>query len=53
VLNSVSSELEVKITDGILRGQVFQSRGGRAYYAYTSVPYAKPPIEELRFKVIT
>lgn len=51
VINLVYGELTVKIEDGILRGQILQSRDGRPYYSYTGIPYAKPPIGEFRFKV--
>lgn len=52
-LKLVCCELEVRIADGILKGKVLQSRDGRTYYSYTGIPYAKPPIGELRFKVLT
>jgi hypothetical protein len=37
----VCCELEVRIADGILRGQILQSRDGRTYYSFTGIPYAK------------
>lgn len=49
--NFARCELEVRIADGTLKGKVLRSRDGRSYYSYTSIPYAKPPIGELRFKV--
>lgn len=45
-------ELEVKLAKGKIRGQILKSRDGRPYYSYTGIPYAKPPIGDLRFKVI-
>lgn len=42
---------ELKITNGVIKGQILKSRYGRSYYSYTGIPYAKPPIRELRFKV--
>ncbi|XP_050531758.1 esterase E4-like isoform X3 [Daktulosphaira vitifoliae] len=45
-----SSELEIKIKNGVLRGKFYQSRHGREYLSFTGIPYAKPPIGELRFK---
>jgi len=42
---------ELKITKGIINGQILKSRNGRSYYSYTGIPYAKPPIGEFRFKV--
>lgn len=47
----VNCELELKITKGRIKGQILKSREGRPYYSYTSIPYAKPPIGRLRFKV--
>lgn len=46
-----SCELKVKIADGVLKGKTLKSRDGRNFYSYTAIPFAKPPIGELRFKV--
>ncbi|XP_035716357.1 venom carboxylesterase-6-like [Folsomia candida] len=35
---------------GKLQGLVATSRGGRQYYQYLGIPYAKPPVNELRFE---
>lgn len=51
LLNLVNCELELKITKGKIKGQILKSRDGRPYYSYTGIPYAKPPIGDLRFKV--
>ncbi|XP_065209315.1 juvenile hormone esterase-like isoform X1 [Planococcus citri] len=40
--------LETK--QGSLKGETLLSRGGRPYYAFYSVPYAEPPVGELRFQ---
>lgn len=37
---------------GKLKGYTRRSRKGREYLAFYKVPYAKPPIGDLRFKVI-
>lgn len=47
----VNCELELKISKGTIKGQILKSRDGRPYYSYTGIPYAKPPIGKLRFKV--
>lgn len=47
----VSCDPVITIEKGSVRGQVLKSRDGRNYYSFTSIPYAKPPIDELRFKV--
>lgn len=36
---------------GKVKGSVRNIRGGRKIYAFTSIPYAKPPVENLRFEV--
>lgn len=42
---------EVTVTDGKLRGKVCQSLNGVKFYTYKGIPYAKPPVGELRFCV--
>jgi len=49
LVHCVAQELE--IAKGVIKGQILKSRNGRFYYSYTGIPYAKPPIGELRFKV--
>lgn len=51
LFNLAFCQLELKIKKGIIKGQILKSRNGRPYYSYTGIPYAKPPIGELRFKV--
>lgn len=50
--HSAFCEIKVKITEGTLKGQILNSRDGRPYYSFTGIPYAKPPIGNLRFEVI-
>lgn len=45
-------EPTVRISQGILRGKILQSRAGRDYNAFYTIPYGKPPIGNLRFQVI-
>lgn len=52
-LSSASCKVEVKITKGILNGRILKSRNERPYYSFTGIPYAKPPVGELRFEVST
>lgn len=41
----------VKTIYGTLRGQkIYTLYGERPYYSFRGIPYAKPPIGELRFK---
>ncbi|CAG7828561.1 unnamed protein product [Allacma fusca] len=38
-------------SQGRLRGTILKSRRGRDYYAFYKVPYAAPPVGELRFEL--
>lgn len=40
----------VSITDGELQGKLLKSRDGRNYSAFYNIPYAIPPVGELRFE---
>lgn len=51
LLDLVYCKLELETTNGKIKGQILKSRDGRPFYSYTGIPYAKPPIGELRFKV--
>ncbi|KAF2365536.1 Carboxylesterase type B [Trinorchestia longiramus] len=41
---------QVEVTGGPIVGSKERSIGGRPYYAYRAVPYAAPPVNELKFK---
>lgn len=41
----------IEISDGKLRGTITQNLKGEKIYSFLGVPFAKPPIGELRFKV--
>lgn len=41
----------VKINDGIIEGHILKTIKGREIAAFEGVPYAKPPIGNLRFEV--
>lgn len=42
----------VNITQGTLVGKVEVSSRQQNYYAFRGIPYAKPPVGKLRFKVV-
>lgn len=44
-------EVIVNIEQGRLRGKIDVDINGDLYYAFLGIPYAKPPIGNLRFKV--
>lgn len=47
------SKVEVRVTEGKLIGIVEKSIHGDHYIAFRGIPYAKPPMGELRFQVST
>jgi carboxylesterase type B len=41
----------VHLPDGIIRGKQSTTNRNRTFYSFLKVPYASPPIGDLRFKV--
>lgn len=41
----------IRIDQGVLNGTEEYSRDGRLFYGFYGIPYAKPPVDKLRFKV--
>lgn len=51
-LSFLSDDLKVTLSNGNkLIGKFMESSGGRTIKSFTGIPYAKPPIGDLRFKV--
>lgn len=46
-----ASSIEVSVQQGRLAGASFVSRNGTEYYGFLGIPFAKPPLGELRFEV--
>lgn len=46
-----TEEILVTIPQGVLRGKKEVSPYDDIYYSFQKIPYAKPPVGELRFKV--
>jgi hypothetical protein len=43
----------VETVNGKIQGGVSVSRNGKEFYAFRGIPYAKPPVGDLRFEVIS
>lgn len=44
----------VQVEQGALRGKLQDAvAGGYQFYSFENIPYAKPPVGNLRFKVIS
>lgn len=41
----------IEISDGKLRGTITVNNEGETIYTFLGIPFAKPPIGDLRFKV--
>jgi len=46
------SETRIQVAEGKLKGAVVHGCNNVRYFAFRGIPYAKPPVGELRFKVI-
>ncbi|CAH1640554.1 unnamed protein product [Spodoptera littoralis] len=42
--------VQVQVNEGWLEGEVVQNEYGGSYYSFKGIPYAQPPLGELRFK---
>jgi hypothetical protein len=54
ILGTIPSESNpiVQIYEGSIRGTTLTSvRSNRTFFAFMGIPYAKPPVGDLRFKV--
>lgn len=52
IFSSKTDKPSVETSLGTIVGNYKKSDLGRTYAAYEGIPYAKPPVGELRFKVI-
>ncbi|CAK1555095.1 unnamed protein product [Leptosia nina] len=42
--------VQVKVTEGILEGEQLENDYGNSFYSFKGIPYAEPPLSDLRFK---
>jgi carboxylesterase type B len=47
----MSERVIASVQQGDLRGQKVITKSGLHYYSFQGIPYAKPPVGNLRFKV--
>jgi len=41
----------LQLSQGKIRGGILNSRNGREFNTFQGIPYAKPPVKDLRFEV--
>ncbi|CAH2084435.1 unnamed protein product [Euphydryas editha] len=46
----LSRLVQVEVSEGIIEGQVVNNEYGCPYYSFKGIPYAEPPVGDLRFK---
>lgn len=44
-------DIIVTITEGKVKGTIMHNKKGRTFFAFLAIPYAIPPVGNLRFKV--
>lgn len=47
------AEVTVTVEQGKLKGKTDIDSAGNVFYSFQGIPFAKPPLGKLRFKVIT
>ena len=48
---ATTTDILVTIPQGTLKGKEEKSPHGDVYYSFQGIPFAKPPVGDLRFKV--
>lgn len=43
--------VQVTVNEGTLEGEVINNAYGGKFYSFKGIPYAQPPVGELRFRV--
>lgn len=51
MLRNMSGIVTLNVAQGSLRGKQTTTKSGFKYNSFKGIPYAKPPIGRLRFKV--
>ncbi|CAG2062647.1 unnamed protein product, partial [Timema podura] len=50
IRHSTVRGVTVELSQGIIQGKVGSTVSGVAFYSFQGIPYAEPPVGELRFK---
>lgn len=50
-MSSSTTRVSVKVKQGTVVGQQSSYENGDWYFSFKGIPYAEPPLGELRFKV--
>lgn len=50
LLSTISSSQIIQIEDGLIEGRVMETRSGLPFNAFLGIPFAEPPIGDLRFR---
>ena len=48
-LNSSESRPEARVTTGVMLGRYRKTQGNKRFSSFTRIPYARPPLGQLRF----
>ena len=43
--------VQVRVSEGLLEGELVQNEYGGSFYSFKGIPYGQPPVGDLRFKV--
>ncbi|CAG9768025.1 unnamed protein product [Ceutorhynchus assimilis] len=49
--NSTDNNLLVSLPNGQVRGAIYVTKTGKTYYGFRGIPYAKPPVGDLRYEL--
>lgn len=44
--------VQVEISQGVLEGALRNNEYGGTFYSFKGIPYAEPPVDDLRFQVM-
>lgn len=48
---STEPSVEVRLRQGVISGDLSEAGNGRVFYSFKTIPFAEPPVGDLRFRV--